>query len=110
MTRTKQDLLQGTLDLMVLKVLGSSELHGYGIAKRIELLSREVLRVQQGSLYPSLHRLEKRGLVLSRWGLTDTKRRAKFYALTQAGRDSLEQETASWVSFFHAVNQVLDKA
>ena len=85
MESNKTELLQGTLDLIILRILCSGSRHGYSIAKRIELISKDVLSVRQGSLYPALHRLEERGLVKSKWGVTETKRRARFYTLTSAG-------------------------
>ena len=107
MTNRKTDLLQGTLDLLVLRVLRSGRLHGYAISKRIQLISREVLSIQQGSLYPALHRLESRGLIESAWDTTETGRRAKFYEITASGRKTLKDETSQWRQFSEAVEQVL---
>src|ERR1700753_2866394 len=96
MASEKSDLLQGTLDMLVLKVVALEPAHGYAIAQRIQQISRDVLQVQQGSLYPALHRLEKRGWVASEWRESETGRDAKFYALTRLGRKQLEAETANW--------------
>ena len=103
----KTDLLQGTLDLLILKTLQAGELHGWDIAHRIRQVSREVLHVNQGSLYPALHRLEAQGRIASEWGASDNNRRAKFYRLTAAGRRQLAAETESWERFSHAVGLIL---
>ncbi len=107
MSRSKADLLQGTLDLLILKALTLGALHGWGISKRIGHMSGEILEVNQGSLYPALHRLEDRGLVSSEWGISGEGRRAKFYTLTTAGRAHFMEEEASWSLFASAVQQVL---
>ena len=104
----KTDLLQGTLDLLILKTLLLGPLHGWGISKRIRQLSSEVLEVGQGSLYPALYRLEDRGLIRSRWGTSPEGRRAKFYELTAAGRKRFAAEQANWRLFSRAVDQVLE--
>src|SRR5512140_478324 len=104
------DLLQGTLDLLILKTLALEPMHGWGIAQRIQQISREVLQVQQGSLYPALHRLEQQGWIASEWGASENNRRAKFYSLTRAGRKQLEQETSDWERFSAAVREVLQTA
>jgi transcriptional regulator len=105
----RSDLLQGTLDVLVLKVVALGPIHGYAIAQRISQISREVLQVQQGSLYPALHRLEKRGLLKAEW--RDVKgREAKFYSLTAAGRKQLDSEQASWERLAKAVTLVLRTA
>src|SRR5512132_25368 len=96
MTNPKADLLQGTLDMLVLKALSLGPLHGYGIIQRIRQMSDEMLTVEQGSLYPALYRIEQRGWVRSEWDMNETGRRAKFYTLTRAGRRQLEVEEASW--------------
>lgn len=97
MGENKPDVLQGTLDLMVLKTLESmGPLHGYGIARRIEQVSGNALRLNQGTIYPALLRLEQRGWIKAEWGLSETKRRAKFYALTRIGRKQMAQETENW--------------
>ena len=107
MADSRSDLLQGTLDLLILKTLALEPLHGWGIAKRIQQLSAEVLRVGQGSLYPALYRLEDRGWVKAAWGTSPEGRRAKFYQLTAAGRRQLVTETAEWRLFSGALDQVL---
>jgi PadR family transcriptional regulator, regulatory protein PadR len=101
------DLLQGTLDLLVLKTLQTGPTHGWDIAQRIQQVSRDVLRVGQGSLYPALHRLEDRGWITSEWGASDNHRRAKFYRLTPGGRKQLATETADWARFTGAVALIL---
>ncbi|HTK28872.1 MAG TPA: PadR family transcriptional regulator [Vicinamibacterales bacterium] len=103
----KTDLPQGTLDLLILKIVALGPAHGYGIAQRLQQVSRDVVQVPQGSLYPALHRLEGRGLLASDWKDTDTGREAKFYRLTRAGRQALEAETASWRRLTDAVGLVL---
>jgi len=108
--RARQDLLQGTLDLLVLKITALGPIHGYGIAQRIQQMSRETLQIQQGSLYPALHRLEKRGWLVAEWRATGTGREAKFYALTRAGRKQLGAEEQSWARFTEAMALVLEAA
>ena len=110
MARESADVLQGTLDLLVLKALSLEPMHGWGIAQRILQLSRDVLVVNQGSLYPALHRLEARGLVASEWAPSENNRRAKYYRLTTAGRRALADERADWERFASAVNAVLQTA
>jgi PadR family transcriptional regulator PadR len=110
MKRRKLDLLQGTLDLLVLRTLQSGAMHGWDIAQRIQQLSQDVLQVNQGSLYPALHRLEAQELISSEWGESDNNRRAKFYKLTAAGRRRLAAEAKEWERFTWAVEQVLQKA
>ena len=104
---TNSDQLHGTLDMLVLKVLDDGALHGYAIAVRLQRLSREVLSVEEGSLYPALYRMERRGWLGSEWAVTDTGRRARFYKLTKTGRGQLEAETASWQRLTAAVGNVL---
>ena len=104
------DLLQGTLDLLILKSLAREPLHGWGIAKRIQSLSDEVLFVQQGSLYPALHRLEQQGWIAAEWKDTELGRNAKFYALTRDGRKQLEQELENWKRLSSAVGLLLKRA
>ena len=104
------DLLQGTLDLLVLKTLGSGALHGYRIAQTIRELSDDVLRVEEGSLYPALYRMEQKGLIESEWGVSDNNRQAKFYKLTRKGRREMEAEAASWARLSAAVTRVLKAA
>ena len=108
MTRSKPDLIQGTLDLLVLKALTLGSLHGWGISKRIRQMSRDVLEVNQGSLYPALHRLEDRGLVSSEWGVSDEGRRAKFYTLTDEGRAQFATDRKSWSAFATAMQHALE--
>lgn len=104
------DLLQGTLDLLILKAVSREPAHGWGIAKRIELLSDEVLAVQQGSLYPALHRLEQQGWITAEWKVSDFGREAKFYKLTREGRRQLERELDNWSRLSSAVQLVLERA
>jgi PadR family transcriptional regulator, regulatory protein PadR len=104
------DLLQGTLDLLILKSLGRRPMHGYGVAEWIHESSQDVLRVEEGALYPALHRLELRGLLSAEWGASENNRRAKYYALTSAGRKQLTQETEYWQRLSGAVARVLQTA
>jgi transcriptional regulator len=104
------DLVQGTLDLLILKTLSPEPMHGWAIAKRIQQVSGEVLQVQQGSLYPALHRLEQQGWVRAKWAESETGRQAKFYALTAAGRGQLEKETANWNRLSMAINLVMSES
>ena len=104
---SRSDLLQGTLDLLILRTLSSGPMHGWGIAQRIQQISQDVLRVNQGSLYPSLHRLEHEGWIEAEWGSSDNNRRAKFYRLTRAGQKRLGEETESWERLSGAVARVL---
>ncbi len=108
MAAPKSDLLQGTLDLLLLKTLAPSPLHGYGIAQRILITSQEVLHVQHGSLYPALHRLERKNLIKSEWKETDSGRMAKFYSLTPAGRRQLNAELDEWRRYTNAIALVLE--
>src|SRR5881397_1429619 len=101
------DLPQGTLDLLILKTVALGPQHGWAISERIQQISSDVLRVQQGSLYPALHRLERRGWIKARWGASENNRRAKYYELTRSGRKQLESETESWRKLTVAVDQVL---
>ena len=103
----KSDLPQGTLDLLILKVVMLGPIHGYAIAQRIQQVSREVLQVQQGSLYPALHRLENRGLLAAEWKESETGREAKFYRLTARGRTHLKSETANWEQLSKAIGLIL---
>jgi PadR family transcriptional regulator, regulatory protein PadR len=103
----KLDLPQGTLDLLLLKIVALGPVHGYAIAQRLQQVSRDVVQVPQGSLYPALHRLENRGLLAAKWEETETGREAKFYQLTQKGRAQLETEAASWERLTEAVRLVL---
>lgn len=104
--KDKADLLQGTLDMLILKALSLGELHGYGIIQRIRQLSDEMLNVEQGSLYPALYRIEQKGWVSSRWDIHETGREAKFYKLTRAGRKQLETQEASWDRLVLAIAKV----
>jgi transcriptional regulator len=104
------DLLQGTLDLLILRTISAEPKHGWAIAKRIQQISNEVLQVQQGSLYPALHRLEQQGWIRAKWSESETGRQAKFYALTAAGRAQLEKETGSWTRLSTAINLVIENA
>ena len=106
MTQRKADLLQGTLDLLILKALSLGPLHGYGIIQRLRQLSDELLEVEQGSLYPAVYRIEQRGWISSKWGVTETGRRAKFYTLTKAGRKQLTVEGESWDRLALAIAKV----
>jgi transcriptional regulator len=102
------DLVQGTLDLLILKTIALEPMHGWGIAQRIRQVSGEVLQVNQGALYPALHRLEQNGWIKAKWGESDNNRRAKFYSLTPAGRAYLEQEQANWERLSAAIGLVLE--
>jgi PadR family transcriptional regulator, regulatory protein PadR len=102
-----QELLQGTLDLLILKTVALQAMHGWGIAQRIQQVSKDVLQVQQGSLYPALHRLEQQGWIASEWGTSENNRKAKYYSLTRAGRKQLEVETENWQRLSAAVRQIL---
>jgi transcriptional regulator len=105
--KEKSDLLQGTLDMLILKIVALGPIHGYGIAQRIRQISQDVLQVQQGSLYPALHRLEKRGWLRADWGEAETGREAKFYALTKLGQKQLDAEAANWDRLAGAVGMIL---
>ncbi len=104
------DLLPGTLDLLILKAVSLGPQHGYGVLLRIEQISRRMLRIEQGSLYPALYRLENAGLIASEWGVSENNRRAKFYTLTAAGKKRLRQETEQWTLFSSAMGHVLAAA
>jgi PadR family transcriptional regulator, regulatory protein PadR len=103
------DLVQGTLDLLILKTISLEPKHGWAIAKRIEQVSREALQIQQGSLYPALHRLEQQGWIKAEWRSTETGRMAKFYSLTRSGRRQFEKELASWNRLSLAINLVVQE-
>ena len=107
MGKLNADVLQGTLDLLVLKTLARGPMHGYGIAVHIQQVSDEVLRVEEGSLYPALHRIEQAGWISSDWGVSDNNRRAKYYRLTAAGRKQLAKEQENWDQLTRAVAKVL---
>jgi transcriptional regulator len=104
------DLLQGTLDLLILKTLALESMHGWGVAQRIQQISKDALQVQQGSLYPALHRLEQQGWIEAEWRASENNRRAKYYSLTRAGRKQLEVETANWERLSAAIRQILQTA
>ena len=104
------DLLQGTLDLLILKTLALEPMHGWGIAQRIQQISEDVLLVQQGSLYPALYRLEQQGWIAAEWGASENNSRAKYYRLTSSGRKQLERETSNWTRLSAAITQVLETA
>ena len=106
--RTNADQLHGTLDMLVLKSLASGSDHGYGISVRLHQLSADVLRVEEGSLYPALYRMEQRGWIASSWGVSDNNRRARYYRLTAAGRKQLRAETESWRALALAVERILE--
>jgi PadR family transcriptional regulator len=106
----KSDLLQGTLDLLILKTLALGPQHGFGISQRIQQVSKEVFQINQGSLYPALHRLEQRGWIAAEWGESDNNRRAKFYSLTRTGRKQLEAEQKNWEKVTAAIDRILEMA
>jgi len=103
----KVEIIPGTLDMLILRVLNGGSTHGYGIAQRIHVLSSEVLKVEEGSLYPSLYRMEQKGWIDSEWGLSENNRRAKFYSLTKAGKKQLEAEKENWDQLVGAIKQVM---
>jgi PadR family transcriptional regulator, regulatory protein PadR len=107
---TRIDLLQGSLDLLILRTLSTEPRHGWAISERIQQLSQDVLRVNQGSLYPALHRLEQQGWIASEWGVSELGRRARFYHLTRPGRKQLREEAEQWVQFTAAVGRVMEFA
>ena len=104
----RADLLQGTLDMLILKILALQPMHGYGVAVRIEQVSRDVLRVNQGSLYPALRRLERRGWIKAEWGESENNRKARYYHLTKTGRKRLAEETREWERLSQAVGRILE--
>jgi len=110
MGKDKMDLLQGTLDLLILKALKLGPMHGFGISVLIRQMSEDVLRVEQGSLYPALYRLERQGWIESEWGVSDNNRKAKFYKLTAAGRKQLAEETSNWEKLSRAINLIVKPA
>src|SRR6266480_6834999 len=110
MTPPKSDLPQGTLDMLILQIVALGPIHGYAIAQRLQQVSRDVVQVQQGSLYPALHRLENRGLLAADWKETETGREAKFYRLTRRGLKQLETETADWQRLIDAIGLILGMA
>jgi transcriptional regulator len=110
MTNERIDLPQGTLDLLILKILALEPQHGWAISERIQQVSSDVLRIQQGSLYPALHRLERRGWIKAKWGISENNRRAKYYELSSSGRKQLALEESAWRKLSAAVGQVLATA
>ncbi len=110
MARPKPDLLQGTLDMLILKALSLGPMHGYGVGQRIRQLADEMLRVEEGSLYPALYRLEERGWIHSEWGASENNRRARFYKLTPVGRRQLRVEEENWQHFVLAIGKVMQTA
>ncbi|MGH9608084.1 MAG: PadR family transcriptional regulator [Bryobacteraceae bacterium] len=110
MAKTGIDLPQGTLDLLILRTVALGPQHGWAISERIQQVSSEVLQVRQGSLYPALHRLERRGWIKARWGASENNRKAKFYELTRSGRKQLDAEADAWRKLTAAVGQILDMA
>jgi PadR family transcriptional regulator PadR len=110
MQKSKAELLQGTLDLLILRTLAAGPMHGYSIAQRIQQRSNDVLVVEEGSLYPCLYRMEEKGWVTAHWGTSENNRRAKYYSLTRSGRKQLEEETALWERVQRAITLVLSTA
>jgi transcriptional regulator len=110
MPKDPPDLLQGTLDMLILRALQLEPMHGFGISIRIRQMSQEVLLVEQGSLYPALYRLEDQGWIKAEWGVSENNRKARFYSLTAAGRKQLEAERENWARMSAAINQVLKQA
>ena len=106
----KLDLPQGTLDLLILRVLSAGEMHGWGIAQRLSIVSQDALRLEEGTLYPALYRMEAKGWMGARWAQSENNRRAKYYRLTKAGRKQLETETQTWERLLAVIAQVLEKA
>ena len=104
----RSELLQGTLDMLILKALSLEAMHGWGISQRIQQISRDVLQINQGSLYPALHRLERRAWIEADWGTSENNRRAKYYRLTRAGRRAVGEEAASWRRYVEAVELILE--
>jgi PadR family transcriptional regulator PadR len=109
-SKDKADLLQGTLDMLILKALSLGPMHGYGVGQRIMQMAEDMLRVEEGSLYPALYRLEERGWIDSEWGTSENNRRARFYKLTRAGRKQLQVEEASWQRFVMVIGKVMQSA
>jgi PadR family transcriptional regulator PadR len=108
--KDRTDLLQGTLDMLILKALSLGPMHGYGVGQRIMQLAEDLLRVEEGSLYPALYRLEERGWIESEWGTSENNRRARFYRLTRAGRKQLQVEEENWQRFVLAIGKVMQTA
>lgn len=110
MKKAKSDLLQGTLDLLILKTLALEPMHGWGVSQRIQQVSQDVLQINQGSLYPALHRLEDQGWIRAEWGTSDNNRRAKYYRITKEGLKQLREETENWERLSGAVSRILQTA
>ena len=110
MANGRTDLLQGTLELLILKTLSQDPMHGYGIAQRIHQSVDDLLKIEDGSLYPALYRMEERGWITSKWGISENNRRAKFYKLTRTGRKQLEGQSANWARISKAVTKILQTA
>jgi transcriptional regulator len=110
MGESRADMLQGTLDLLILKTLSLGPMHGWGVSNRIQQFSGDVLQINQGSLYPALHRLEHRGWITSEWGASENNRRARYYEITRAGKRQLDEETATWTRVAAAIGRVLEIA
>ena len=110
MANARTDLMQGTLELMILKTLSRDAMHGYGIAQRIHEAADDLLKIEDGSLYPALYRMEERGWITSEWDVSENNRRAKFYKLTRAGRNQLEAETANWDRVSRAISRIMQTA
>lgn len=110
MANSRTDLMQGTLELLILKTLAREQMHGYGIAQRIHETVGDLLKVEDGSLYPALYRMEERGWITSEWGLSENNRRAKFYRLTRRGRKQLDAERANWERISQAITRILQTA
>jgi transcriptional regulator len=107
---SKMELLQGTLDMLVLQVLSGGSMHGWGIAQRIQILSKDVLQVEEGSIYPALYRMEHRGWIEAEWGQSDNNRRAKYYELTKEGRRQLANESKDWIRICAAIGAIMNSA
>jgi len=110
MAKARTDLMQGTLELLILKTLSRDSMHGYGIAQRIHEAADDLLKIEDGSLYPALYRMEERGWITSEWDVSENNRRAKFYKLTKAGRKQLEAESANWERISQAISRILQTA
>jgi PadR family transcriptional regulator, regulatory protein PadR len=110
MANARTDLMQGTLELLILKTLSRDSMHGYGIAQRIHQAADDLLKIEDGSLYPALYRMEERGWITSDWGLSENNRRAKFYKLTRAGRKQLQAESVNWERISQAITRILQTA
>jgi len=110
MAKTRTDLMQGTLELLILKTLARDSMHGYGIAQRIHATADDLLKIEDGSLYPALYRMEERGWIKSKWDVSENNRRAKFYKLTSAGRKQLEAESDNWERISRAITRILQTA